>query len=125
MKKLVILIMAGALLFLLASVSGATSDDASVLTAAVVVEDDDLNMRLAHDCLARIRASKANDGDTVLVKVLAATGFKLEKVVAKEFKNDPRRIRFGFEFGNPNEVKSVYWEADCPVTSSEELLTSR
>jgi hypothetical protein len=102
-----------------------TSDDASVLAAAVVVDENDSQLQLAHDCLARIRDSEANDGDTVLVKVLDATGFKLKKVLAKQYKNDPERVRFGFEFGNRDDVKTVYWESDCSVPASGEHLASR
>jgi hypothetical protein len=104
--------------------AGAT-DESSVLTAAVVVEESDSQFEIAHECLARILASKANDGDTVLVKVLAATGFSLEKILAKQYKDDPERIRFGFEFRNRDDVKTVYWESDCPVPGSGEHLASR
>ena len=104
--------------------TGAT-DDSSVLAAAVVVDENDSQFELAQECLARIRASKANDGDTVLVKVLEATGFRLEKVLAKPYKDDPERIRFGFEFRNRDDVKTVYWESDCPVPGSGEHLASR
>ena len=125
MRPIIALMAVVALLSIPAVRGEGTSDDSSVLTAAVVVDQDDFQLQLAHDCLARIRVSKANDGDTVLVKVRDATGFTLKKVLAKQYKHDPERVRFGFEFGNRDDVKTVYWESDCSVTSSGEHLASR
>ena len=82
-------------------------------------------MKLALDCLTQIRDSKANEGDTVLVKLLEATGFKLQKVLAKEFKDGSRRVRFGFEYSNGDELKSIYWESDFPLESPADRLAAR
>jgi hypothetical protein len=125
MKPIIALMAVVALLSIPGVRGEGASDSSSVLTAAVVVAENDSQLQVAHDCLARIRASKANDGDTVLVKVLDATGFTLKKVLAKQYKNDPERIRFGFEFGNRDDVKTVYWESDCSGPNSGEHLASR
>lgn len=127
MIRIVVLLAAGALLFVPAVRSGQTGEEpSSSLAAAVVVGEGEPTMRLALDCLTRIRESPSNDGDTVLVKLLEATGFRLKKVLAKEYKTDPSRVRFGFEFVNRDDVKSVYWESDCQsAAGSAERVASR
>lgn len=125
MRPIIALMAVVALLSIPAVRGEGSGDDSSVLTAAVVVDENDAQLQLAHECLARIRDSKANDGDTVLVKVLDATGFTLKKVLVRQYKNDPERVRFGFEFGNRDDVKTVYWESDCSVPASGEHLASR
>lgn len=125
MKPILALMTVVALLSIPAVRGEGASDDTSVLTAAVVVAANDHQMQLAQECLARIRESKANDGDTVLLKVLDATGFTLEKVLAKHYEDDSGRIRFGFEFRNRDNVKTVYWESDCSMSASGEHLASR
>jgi hypothetical protein len=78
-------------------------------------------MNLANDCLVKTFGAE-QDGDTArLIRVLKLTGFTLSTVVMKEVKQDPVRIRFGFEFTKPEELKTVYWETDCAVEMTEDL----
>ena len=74
----------------------------------IILKDGDWRINLAHDCLeATLGAEK--DGDTArLIRVLKLTGFTLSTVVMKQVKKDPVRIRFGFEFTKPEELKTVY-----------------
>lgn len=125
MKLLAILVATGALLAMGAVLGEDERDESDLLTAAQVIRPDDYRMKLALDCLTHIRESKANEGDTVLVKLLDATGFELRKVSVREFKDNSGRVRFGFEFGNGQELKSVYWESDCPQGDAAGRLAAR
>ena len=88
----------------------------------IILKDGDWRMNLANDCLAETFGAE-KDGDTAkLIRVLKLTGFALSTVVMKEVKQDPVRIRFGFEFTKPEELKSVYWETDCAVEMTEDQL---
>ncbi len=89
----------------------------------IILKDGDWRMNLANDCLEETFGAE-KDGDTAkLLRILKVTGFALSTVVMKEVKQDPARIRFGFEFTKPEELKTVYWETDCPVemTADQQL----
>ena len=87
----------------------------------IILRDGDWRMNLANDCLEKTFGAE-QDGDTArLIRVLKLTGFTLSTVVMKEVKQDPVRIRFGFEFTKPEELKTVYWETDCAVEMTEDL----
>jgi hypothetical protein len=86
---------------------------------AVVVEKGDRRWDTAQDCLAKMLTAESEYGRTDLRVVLQATGFSLSKVTVREVKQDPPRIRFGFEFDNREQVKTLYWEADCPAEGLE------
>ena len=86
----------------------------------IILKDGDWRMNLANGCLEETFGAE-QDGDTArLLRVLKLTGFALSTVVMKEIKQDPVRIRFGFEFTKPEELKTVYWETDCPVELTED-----
>lgn len=86
----------------------------------IILKDGDWRMNLANDCLEETFGTET-DGDTArLLRVLKLTGFTLSTVVMKEVKQDPVRIRFGFEFTKPEDLKSVYWETDCSVELTED-----
>ena len=89
----------------------------------IILKDGDWRMNLANDCLEETFGAE-KDGDTAkLLRILKVTGFALSTVVMKEVKQDPARIRFGFEFTKPEELKTVYWETDCPMemTADQQL----
>ena len=86
----------------------------------IILKDGDWRMNLANDCLEETFGAE-KDGDTAkLLRILKLTGFALSTVVMKEVKQDPVRIRFGFEFTKPEELKTVYWETDCSVELTED-----
>ena len=124
MKTIVALLVLG-----LATMSAALKNDGSriapgthtdAVEIGIILKDGDWRMNLANDCLAETFAAE-NDADTAkLLRVLELTGFALSTVVMKEVKQDPVRIRFGFEFTKPEELKSVYWETDCTVEMTED-----
>jgi hypothetical protein len=121
MKNLVALLVmsAAALAPAFASGGGTTAPGAAV--EVVSIEDGDPRMELARDCL---RADRAGGTERVL-RIFESTGFSLTKVTVRETKRDAAVIRFGFEFTNPDSVKTVYWEANCPSGGSEDRLASR
>ncbi len=86
----------------------------------IILKDGDWRMNLANDCLAETFAAEEDADMARLLRVLRLTGFALSTVVMKEVKQDPVRIRFGFEFTKPEELKSVYWETDCTVEMTED-----
>jgi hypothetical protein len=92
----------------------AAKRDAAVSTVAVL-EQGDWRLEAAHECLKQMLTSEWEGGATDLRPILDGTGFELSKVTVRGQKRDPDRIRFGFEFVNRAQVKSLYWEADCRV----------
>jgi acetolactate synthase regulatory subunit len=125
MKNLIALLAMGAaaLVPAVASDGGTTGESASTGAAATVVsiEDGDHRMELALDCLNADREG----GTERVLRIFRSTGFSLTKVTVRETKRDAAVIRFGFEFTNPDSVKTVYWEADCPSGPTEDRLASR
>jgi hypothetical protein len=88
----------------------------------IILKDGDWRMNLANDCLEETFGA-GQDSDTArLLRVLKLTGFSLSTVVMKETKQDPVRIRFGFEFTKPEALKTVYWETDCAVEMTPDRL---
>ena len=81
----------------------------------IILKDGDWRMHLAHDCLTSMFRTSGDSETAGMLRILDVTGFSLSKVVMKELKQDPNRIRFGFEFTKPEKLKTVYWEADCPM----------
>ena len=127
MKTIVALLVLG-----LATMSAALKNDGSriapgthtdAVEIGIILKDGDWRMNLANDCLAETFAAEKDADTAKLLRVLELTGFALSTVVMKEVKHDPVRIRFGFEFTKPEELKSVYWETDCPVemTADQQL----
>ena len=94
---------------------------------AVLLEKGDWRLEAAEECLKHMLISDWDYGRTDLRGILRATGFSLSKVTVRKVLEDPSRIRFGFEFANPEAVKTLYWEADCRVEepTAEEKLVSR
>ena len=86
----------------------------------IILKDGDWRMNLANDCLEETFAAEKDSDTAKLIRVLKLTGFTLSTVVMKEVKQDPVRIRFGFEFTKPEELKTVYWETDCAVEMTED-----
>ena len=86
----------------------------------IILRDGDWRMDLANDCLAETFAVDENSEMARTLRILKLTGFSLSTVVMKEVKQDPVRIRFGFEFTKPQDLKTVYWETDCAVDTTDE-----
>lgn len=94
--------------------SGADADDVATLLA-----DDGRRMELARACLRRMLTDPSAGGKADLVRVLEIAGFSLSKASATPLSDDPTRARFGFEYTHREQVKTVYWEAVCPVHGAE------
>ena len=84
-----------------------------------VLEDGDWQMNLANDCLRDLFRAGEKNRTSEMLHILALTDFDLTKVTVKEVKQDPSRIRFGFEFNKRKALKTVYWEAECPVNGHD------
>lgn len=79
----------------------------------MVLKHGDARMRLADRCLESLFKVEG-DGETAEgLRVLNLTDFDLTKVTVRQV--TPERVRFGFEFTKADELKTVYWEADCPL----------
>lgn len=85
----------------------------------VVLQNGDWRMEAAQDCLKQMLTTRSDGGGADLSAILDATGFKLSKITAREIRQNPDRIRFGFEYGNREQVKTLYWEAECEVDAYE------
>ena len=91
----------------------------------MILKEGDWRLNLANNCLKRLFRADGGTQTAELLQILSVTDFDLSKVTIREAKQDPGRIRFGFEFTKPDALKTVYWEADCPVngkTRAEETL---
>ena len=88
----------------------------------IILKDGDWRMNLANDCLAQTFAAEADADTAKMLRILKLTGFTLSTVEMKDVKQDPVRIRFGFEFTKPLELKTVYWETECAVDMTEDRL---
>ncbi len=88
----------------------------------IILKDGDWRMNLANDCLEETFGADQDSDTARLLRVLKLTGFSLSTVVMKETKQDPVRIRFGFEFTKPEALKTVYWETDCAVEMTPDRL---
>ncbi len=124
MKTMIVLVVLG-----LMATSAALKNDGSriapgthtdAVEIGIILKDGDWRMNLANDCLTKTFAAEDDPDTAKLLRVLELTGFALSTVVMKEVKQDPVRIRFGFEFTKPEELKSVYWETDCTVEMTED-----
>ena len=93
----------------------------------VVLDKGDWRLDAAEECLKQMLISDWDYGRTDLRGILRATGFSLSKVTVRKVMQDPVRMRFGYEFVNPEAVKTLYWEADCRVEepSAEDKRASR
>jgi hypothetical protein len=129
MKSLIALLVLGALPLLAAIRDDGSQIDPGTHTDAVdigiVLRDGDARMNLANQCLKRMLRDGSGGDKADLLRVLAITGFSLTKVSAAPLPEDPTRIRFGFEFSHREQVKTIYWEADCPVEIPENEMAAR
>jgi len=130
MKSLLMLVALAVVLLLPALKNeGTTPTERDGGVTAVVLEKGDWRLDAAEVCLKQMLTSDWDYGRTDLRGILRATGFSLSKVTVRKVLQDPARIRFGYEFVNPEAVKTLYWEADCrvedPEPSAEEKLASR
>ncbi len=93
----------------------------------VVLEKGDWRLDAAEECLKQMLTSDWDYGRTDLRGILRATGFSLSKVTVRKVLEDSTRIRFGYEFVNPEALKTLYWEADCRVAepTAEDEVASR
>jgi len=93
----------------------------------VMLEKGDWRLDAAEECLKHMLTSDWDYGRTDLRGILRATGFSLSKVTVRKILQDPARMRFGYEFVNPEAVKTLYWEADCRVEepTAEDKLAAR
>ena len=92
-------------------------------TSVAVLQQGDWRLEAANACLAQMLTSEREGGGTDLATILEATGFELSKVTLRGAKRTPDRMRFGFEYVNRAQLKTLYWEADCRVDATE--LASR
>ena len=81
----------------------------------MILKEGDWRLNLANNCLKRLFRADGGNQTSELLQILSVTDFDLSKVTIREVKQDPARIRFGFEFTKPDALKTIYWEADCPV----------
>ena len=99
--------------------------DSDAGSTVVVLHQGDWRLDAAHDCLKEMLTSEWEGGATDLEFVLDATGFSISKITVRGLKQNPDRIRFGFEFVNREQVKTLYWEADCRVDDQTETRLAR
>jgi hypothetical protein len=100
-------------------------DHTDAIGIGIILKDGDWRMNLANNCLKDLFRSEG-DGETAhLIRILNVTDFDLDRVSIREVLHDPHRIRFGFEFRKKLDLKTVYWEAECPVQLPEGGVTAR
>ena len=87
-----------------------------------ILKEGDWQLNLANNCLETLFEAGGDSETSQLLQILSLTDFDLKKVTIKELKQDPTRVRFGFEFNKRDALKTVYWEADCPINGPDEEL---
>jgi len=100
-------------------------DQTDAIGIGIILKDGDWRMDLANNCLKELFKADG-DGETAhLIRILNLTDFDLSRVSIREVMQDPNRIRFGFEFRKKLDLKTVYWEAECPVQLPEGSVTAQ
>ena len=87
-----------------------------------ILREGDWRYDLAGNCLRELIRGGAENKTSHLLQILSLTDFDLTKITIKEIKQKPERVRFGFEFNKRDALKTVYWEAECPVDVEEREL---
>ena len=86
---------------------------------AELLNHGDEKMNLADQCLQQLFREEGNGETARLLRILNVTDFELSRITIREIHEEPKRVRFGFEFRKPLDLKTVYWEQDCPVKETE------
>jgi hypothetical protein len=94
--------------------AGALTD---AIDLAILLKDGDERMKLADGCLRQNFKVEGDGGSAELLRILGHTGFSLSKVTMVPPVEDGQAVRFGFEFTNADQLKTVYFETECPTES--------